>query len=184
MSSGKRGSELARRKKHSTLTASVYYPKPEAFTRDYWGVVVEGQLYLVFVADEESAARIKAESLALSPNFRTLLEATSTRCETIAARFFPGSEIDWRGEHTVIGASRSGDVETGTRDIVEIKAILMQGCHRAVAETLCIDNALATLIDATFPQVSDFEQLPDLSDRDVKVSLGNLEARKHPRGGH
>jgi len=28
------------------------------------------------------------------------------------------------------------------------------------------------------------KRLGELSDRDVKMSLGNLEARKHPRGGH
>jgi len=184
VSSGKQGSELARRKKHSTLTADVYYPKPEAFIRDYWGVVVDDKPYLLFIADLEAAARVKAENVARSPNFRTLVEATSTYCERIDARFFRGSSINWNGEHTVIGASRSGDVETGTREIGEIKAILMQGSHKAVAETLCIDNALATLIDARFPQVSDFEDLPELSDRDVQMSLGDLESRKHPKGTH
>ncbi|MEC7727262.1 MAG: hypothetical protein VX555_01185 [Pseudomonadota bacterium] len=175
---------MARRKKHSTLTAGVYYPKPEAFTRDYWGVVVDEKPYLLFIADEEAVARLKAEALARSPNFRTLLEATSTRCERIVAGFFRGRAIDWEDKHTVIGASRSGDIETGTRDIAEIKAILMQGSHRAIAETLCIDNTLATLIDATFPQVSDFEELPELSDRDIQMTLGDLESRKHPKGGH
>lgn len=146
--------------------------------------MVDEQPYLLFIADDEGVAKLKAENLARSPNFRTLLEATLTCCQRIDARFFRGSAIDWDGEHTVIGASRSGDVETGMRDIVEIKAILMEGSHEAVAETLCIDNSLATLIDARFPQVSDFEDLPELSDRDVQVSLGYLESSKHPREGH
>ena len=111
-------------------------------------------------------------------------EATLTACERIEAKPVDGRAVDWAEKLTVISASRSGDVETGTREIGEIRAILMPGCHQAVADTLCIDDTLATVIDSKFPRVSNFDDLPELSDRDVKLSLGNLEARKHPRGGH
>ena len=180
----KKGAFLARRKKHSTLTAGVYYPKPEAIAADYWGVFVDDAPYILLMSDEERSAREKAERLAESANFRTLLEATLTTCERIEARYVDGRAVDWRDQLTVISASRSGDVETGTREIGEIRAILMPGCHQAVADTLCIDDALANLIDSKFPRVSNFDDLPELSERDVKMSLGNLEARKHPQGGH
>jgi len=178
------GALLARRKKHSTLTAGVYHPKPEASMAEYWGVFVDNAPYLLMLSDEERSAREKAERLAESANFRTLLEATLTACEQIEARHVDGRDVDWGAQLTVISASRSGDVETGTREIGEIRAILMPGCHRAVADTLCVDATLATLIDSKFPQVSNFDDLPELSERDVQMSLGTLEARKHPRGGH
>lgn len=180
----KKGAVLARRKKHSTLTAGVYHPKPEAITAECWGVFVDSTPYILLMSDDERSAREKAERLAESANFRTLLEATLTACEQIEARRVDGRAIDGDEQLTVISASRSGDVETGTREIGEIRAILMPGCHQAVADTLCIDDALAALIDSKFPRVSNFDDLPELSDRDVKISLGNLEARKHSRGGH
>ena len=73
----KKGAFLARRKKHSTLTAGVYYPKPEAIAADYWGVFVDNTPYILLVPDEDRSAREKAERLAESANFRTLLEATN-----------------------------------------------------------------------------------------------------------
>lgn len=180
----KKGAFLARRKKHSTLTAGIYHPKPEAIKAEYWGVFVDGAPYILLMSDEERSAREKAERLAESANFRTLLEATLTTCERIEARYVDGRAVEWGDKITVISASRSGDVETGTREIGEIRAILLPGCHQAVADTLCIDDTLATLIDSKFPRVSSFDDLPELSERDVKMSLGNLEARKHPQGGH
>lgn len=180
----KKGAFLARRRKHSTLTAGVYHPKPEATEAEYWGVFVDNTPYILLMSDEERSAREKAERLAESANFRTLLEATLTACEQIEAKHVDGHSVDWGEQLTVISASRSGEVETGTREIGEIRAILMPGCHQAVAETLCIDDTLAAVIDPKFPQVSNFDDLPELSDRDVQMSLGNLEARKHPRGGH
>ena len=180
----RKGRFLARRKKHSTLTAGVYHPKPEAMTDDYWAVFADNTPYILLVSDKERSAREKAERLANSANFRTLLEATLTACEHIEAKPVDGRSVDWSGPLTAISASRSGDVETGTREIGEIRAILMPGCHQAVAETLCIDDTLALEIDPKFPRVSDFGDLPELSDRDVRMSLGNLEAFKHPRGGH
>ena len=180
----KKGAFLARRKKHSTLTAGVYRPTPETKAAEYWGVFVDDLPYILLMPDEERGAREKAMQLAESANFRTLLEATLTACEKIEAKPIDGATVDWGEEVTVISASRSGDVETGTREMGEIRAVLMAGCHQAVADTLCIDDTLATLIDSKFPQVSNFDDLPELSDRDVQMSLGNLEARKHPRGGH
>lgn len=180
----KNGAVLARRKKHSTLTAGAYHPKPEAITAEYWGVFVDNTPYILLMSDDERSAREKAEQLAHSANFRTLLEATLTACEQIEAKHVDGRAVDWCERLTVISASRSGDVETGTREVGEIRAILMPGCHQAVADTLCIDDTLATVIDSKFPQVANFDDLPELSERDVKMSLGNLEARKHPRGGH
>lgn len=180
----KKGTFLARRKKHSTLTAGVYYPTSETRTAEYWGVYVDNMPYILLMPDDERAAREKAVQLADSTNFRTLLEATLTACQKIEARHVDGRTVDWGEQVTVISASRSGDVETGTREMGEIRAVLMAGCHQAVADTLCIDDTLATLIDSKFPHVSNFEDLPELSERDVQMSLGNLEARKHPPGGH
>ena len=179
-----KGAFLARRKKHSTLTAGLYHPTPEAMMTEYWGVFVNNTPYILVLSDNQRSAREKAERLAESANFRTLLEATLTACKRIEARAVDGRTVNWGEQLTVISASRSGDVETGTREIGEIRAMLMPGCHQAIADTLCIDTTLATIIDADFPQVSDFEELPELSERDVQMSLGNLEAQKHPRGGH
>ncbi len=89
----KKGAFLARRKKHSTLTAGVYYPKPEAIAADYWGVFVDNTPYILLVPDEERSAREKAERLAESANFRTLLEATLTACERIEAKPVDGSAV-------------------------------------------------------------------------------------------
>ncbi|PPI84163.1 hypothetical protein KEHDKFFH_11080 [Marinobacter maroccanus] len=182
--SEKKGSQIARRKKHSTLTAGTYYPRPEAATAGYYGVFVNGEPYLLFHCGYDKDARGRANNIAASANFRTLLEATGTLCERIEAGYLEGNEVDWSRGHTVISASRSGDVETATREISAIRAIVMYGSHSAVAETFCIDAALASLIDTGFPRVSNFDDLPELTDHDVKLSLGNLEARKHPRGGH
>lgn len=180
----KKGAFLARRKKHSTLTAGVYHPNPAAIADKYWGVFVDDAPYILLISDDERSASEKAERMAESVNFRTLLEVTLTACEQIEARSVDGHALDWGGQLTAISASRSGDIETGTREIGEIRAILMPVCHQVVAETLCIDHSLATLIDSKFPSVSSFDELPELSEREVKMSLGNLEARKHPRGGH
>lgn len=183
MDSGKKGSQLARRRKHSTLTAGRYYPTPDSALAQYWGVFVNDRPYLLFL-DDGSLADIKAKRLAASSNFRTLLEATATACEQIEARPLSGEAVDWAGDHTVISAIRSGDVDTGTSRRGALRAIVLAGSHDAVAETLCIDVALATLLDADFPQVDNFDELPGLSDQDLRTSLGQLEARKHPRGGH
>lgn len=184
MDSGNKGAQLARRRKHSTLTAGTYYPTADSVSAAYWGVFVNGRPYLLFLDSHGSGAGIKAERLARSANFRTLLEATSTACEQIEARPVRGASVDWNNEHTVISAIGSGDVDTGTVERGEIRAIILYGSHRAVAETMCIDGALASVLDADFPQVSDFDDLPELSDQEVKTSLGQLEARKFPRGGH
>lgn len=180
----KKGTFLARRRKHSTLTAGIYHPEPEAQTTEYWGVCVNNTPYLLLLSDAGLSAREKAERIAESANFRTLLEATLTACEQIEARRVDGRTVEWGDRHTVISASRSGDLETGTREVGEVRAILMPGCHGAIAETLCIDDTLASVIDSKFPQVSDFNDLPHLSEKEVRLSLGNLEARRHPRGGH
>lgn len=184
MKSVKKGSQIARRRKHSTLTTGTYYPKPEAYSADYYGVFVDGEPYLLFSCDDDTGARARAHRLAGSANFRTLLEATSTPCEHIRAGYLKGRDIDWNVEHTVLSASRSGYVETAAGETGAVRAILLFGSHRAVAETLCIDGTLASLIDSDFPRVPDFDELPELTDRDVKVSLGNLEAKSHPQGGH
>lgn len=181
---GNKGAFLARRKKHSTLTAGHYNPKTKASAVEYWGVFVDDTPYILLMSDDERSAREKAELLAESINFRTLLEVTLTKCEQIEARPVDGHSLDWGDQLTAISASRSGDIETGTREMGEIKAILMPVCHQVVAETLCIDRSLATLIDSKFPSVSSFDELPELSEREVQMSLGNLEARRHPRGGH
>ena len=184
MDKRKKGSELARRQKHSTLTASPYNPKPDAYSANYGAILVEGKPYLLLTCNGGKVAINKADSLAASENFRTLLEATSTPCRNIETLHLNGKDVDWSGEHTVISASRSGDYETGTGQIGEIRAILMASSHRAEAETLCIDSALAPLIDANFPYISSFDLLPELTDRDVSLSLGILAARKHPQGRH
>ncbi|MDX1558211.1 MAG: hypothetical protein R3193_04850 [Marinobacter sp.] len=184
MDRDKRGTFLARRKKHSTLTAGIYRPESGALSAEYWGVFVDDTPYILLLSDEERSAREKAEQIATSSNFRTLLEATLTACEQIKAGRVDGASVDWSEDHTVISASRSGNVETGTTEMGEIRAIILSGSHRAVAETFCIDGALAKLLDADFPQVSDFEALPELSEDDVKMSLGQLEASKHPRECH
>ncbi|AHI27876.1 hypothetical protein [Marinobacter similis] len=184
MDKTKKGSQLARRKKHSTLTTGVYYPRPDTYSSNYYAVLVDRKPYLLFACNGDGVAMDKATSLADSENFRTLLEATATDCDRIEAQPLNGRDIDWTGEHTVISASRSGDFETGTGEAGEIRAILMSGSHRAVADTLCIDSALAPLIDSNFPYISSFDLLPELTDRDVRLSLGNLAARNHPRGRH
>lgn len=142
---------------------------------------MNGSPYLLFVCNADGTALQKARSIATSPNFRTLLEATATSCDTIETQRLHGRDLDWTREHTVISVSRSGDLETGTREIGEIKAILVPGSHKAVADTLCIDSALASLIDSSFPYIESYDALPDLSDRDVTLSLGNLAARKDLR---
>lgn len=182
--SEKKGSQIARRKKHSTLTSGTYYPKPEARAASYYGVFVNREPYLLFCCEDDRHASIRARNIAESVNFRTLLEATGTPCDQIEAGDLTGDEVDWTAEHTVISASQSGHVETGTCETGAIRAIVMFGSHRAVAETLCIDGALASLIDSSFPRVSDFDDLPGLTDHDVKLSLGKLDARKHPPGCH
>lgn len=184
MDSERKGSQLARRQKHSTLTTGPYQPDSSAYKAEYHGVFVNRRAYLLFLDEGGDIAFSKAKNLATSPNFKTLLEATSTACDSIETQLVRGTEIDWSGELTVISASRSGHYETGVQKPGAIRAIVLSGSHHAVPETLCIDNALASIIDSSFPYISRFDLLPELTDRDMAVFLGMTVAKKLPRTKH
>lgn len=179
-----KGSELARRKKHSTLTTGASVRSSDAHASHYCGVFVEGAPYLLFDRHVDNAAYTRARRIAESANFRTLLEATSTPCERIAVGFLIGADIDWSADHTVISAIASGKVDTGVQDVGKVMAIVMSGSHQAVAETLCIDGALASLIDEAFPRVVNASELPELTDQEVKLSLGNLQSKGYTGWQH
>lgn len=184
MDSERSRAQLARRQKHSTLTSGSYYPDPGAYEADYHGVFVNHRAFVLFLNDNDDIAFSKAKNLAASPNFRTLLEATSTPCERIETKPVRGNEIDWSGELTFISSSRSGDYETGFQRPEVIKAIVLSGLHHAVPATLCIDNALASIIDSSFPYISRFDLLPELTDQDMRVFLGMTVAKRLPRTKH
>lgn len=186
MNRDKRGSEVARRKKHSTLTSGKYHPNRDAVSADYCGVFVEGEPYLLIRCDGQNVAQARANSLIESSNFRTLLRATRVTREglSLETRHLSGGQVDWSTERIAISVSRSGDVESGTSQPGEVRAIVMSVDDSAVAETLCIDRALAPLLDSGFPDVADFGELPELTERDQRISLGVLQAKTHSGEGH
>lgn len=169
---------LARMKKHSSLTSGQYVNDESASQKSYFGVFVEKRPYLLIESNGRPSARFIAENIANSANFRTLLEATATPCTEISVGLVSGDQINWDLPHTAIFSSPPGQLETGMRPITSIKAILITGAHFAIAETLCVDQALGSIIDPENFLTEDPTNLPHLSQRDQMMIVTSLSAEK------
>lgn len=153
--------ELARLLALSTLTPGSYTPGDHVKTANHMAVFVDEKPVILCGPSDDPASVSQAEALAASPQVQAAFRAAG-RSGAIHSGVIAGSHVQWQGAEAAVVSKSSGQVEPGGDD-GPLVAIVLNDPTQALTTSLCVNTAIARILDANAPELDDGRKLPALA---------------------